>query len=74
MVQGGGVSKQQATGHRPQAGYERSARVDNHRRSATRTSFWMVSLSLMRFECGSVQMKPASMSRTLGREARPHAM
>ena len=34
---------------------------------AVRTSFWMVSFTLMRFECGSVQTKPASMRRTLVR-------
>ena len=32
--------------------------------NARRTSFWTVSLTRRRFECGSVQMKPASINRT----------
>ena len=33
--------------------------------SSTRTSFCIVNFTFMRFECGSVQMNPASINRTL---------
>lgn len=42
------------------AGYQH--RCEMH---TLRTSFWMVNLTRNRFECGSVQMNPASMRRTL---------
>lgn len=44
-----------------------SAPVSHLERRGVRTSFWIVNLTRNRFECGSVQMKPASMSRTLER-------
>lgn len=35
------------------------------RRRVSLTSFWIVSFTLIRLECGSVQMNPASTSLTL---------